>query len=114
MTSFLKSLRFLHRPGDAYSKYTSPPATILCEDTFQSMYAQVLCGLCRRHDVLRVGALFAYGPVIAIRFLQLNWEQLATDIDAGTLTPRVTDLPVREAVAAILRPDPEFAWFIRA
>ncbi|KAI5014249.1 hypothetical protein ZWY2020_055639 [Hordeum vulgare] len=94
--------------------HTSPRAALLCADTFQSMYAHTLCGLCQRHDVLRVGAVFASTLLRAIRFLQLNWEQLAADIEAGGLTSRVNDASVREAVAGILhRPDPELAQFVR-
>jgi len=74
----------------------------------------MVCGLVQRHDVLRVGAVFASGLLRAIRFLQLNWEQLAADVETGALTPRVTDPSVREAVAGILRPDPELAAVIRA
>ncbi|OEL19812.1 putative indole-3-acetic acid-amido synthetase GH3.8 [Dichanthelium oligosanthes] len=114
LTSYYKSSHFKNRPFDAYNNYTSPTAAILCADAFQSMYAQMVCGLCQRHDVLRVGAVFASGLLRAIRFLQLNWEQLAADIEAGTLTPRVTDPSVREAVAEILRPDRELAEVIRA
>ncbi|KAL6650166.1 hypothetical protein ACP70R_014390 [Stipagrostis hirtigluma subsp. patula] len=113
LTSYYKSEHFKNRPYDPYHDYTSPTAAILCADAFQSMYAQMACGLCQRHDVLRVGAVFASGLLRAIRFLQLNWEQLADDIEAGSLTPRVTDPSVREAVAAILRPDPELARFLR-
>lgn len=114
LTSYYKSDLFKNRSYDPYHNYTSPTAAILCADAFQSMYAQMLCGLCQRHDVLRVGAVFASGLLRAIRFLQLNWEQLAADIEAGALTPRVTDASVREAVAAILRrPDPELAQFVR-
>ncbi|KAM3393190.1 hypothetical protein ACQJBY_014055 [Aegilops geniculata] len=94
--------------------YTSPRAAVLCADAFQSMYAQMVCGLCQRHDVLRIGAVFAASLLRAIRFLQLNWEQLADDIDAGALSPRVTDASVRVAVGAILRrPDPELARLVR-
>ena len=73
-------------------------------DAFQSMYAQMACRLCQRHAVS--------GLLRAIHFLQLHWEQLATDIEAGALTPRVADPSVREAVAAILRPDLELARFL--
>nr|TKV95467.1 hypothetical protein SEVIR_9G364900v2 [Setaria viridis] len=114
LTSYYKSEHFKNRPYDPYHDYTSPTAAILCADAFQSMYAQMACGLCQRHDVLRVGAVFASGLLRAIRFLQLHWEQLADDIEAGSLTPRVTDPSVREAVAGILRPDPELARFLRA
>ncbi|KAL6616199.1 hypothetical protein ACP70R_038469 [Stipagrostis hirtigluma subsp. patula] len=99
---------------NSYHNYTSPMAAILCADEFQSMYTQMLCGLCQRHRVLHVGAAFAYGLLLALRFLQHNWEQLAADIEAGTLNSRVTDPSVRGAVAGILKPDPELAQFIRA
>ncbi|KAG2539976.1 probable indole-3-acetic acid-amido synthetase GH3.8 [Panicum virgatum] len=114
LTSYYKSEHFKNRPYDPYHDYTSPTAAILCADAFQSMYAQMACGLCQRHAVLRVGAVFASGLLRAIRFLQLHWEQLAADIEAGALTPRVSDPSVREAVAGILRPDPELARFLRA
>ncbi|ONM59320.1 putative indole-3-acetic acid-amido synthetase GH3.1 [Zea mays] len=61
LTSYYKSNHFKNRPFDAYNNYTSPTAAILCADAFQSMYAQMLCGLCQRQDVLRVGAVFASG-----------------------------------------------------
>ncbi|KAG8062954.1 hypothetical protein GUJ93_ZPchr0003g16816 [Zizania palustris] len=113
LTSYYKSEHFKNRPYDPYHDYTSPTAAILCADAFQSMYAQMVCGLCQRQDVLRVGAVFASGLLRAIRFLQLHWEQLAADIEVGSLTPRVTDHSVREAVAGILRPDAELASFVR-
>ncbi|XBI99472.1 hypothetical protein VPH35_019547 [Triticum aestivum] len=110
MTSIYKSEQFKGPLRD----HTSPRAAVLCADTSQSMYAQMVCGLCQRHDVLRVGAAFASGLLRAIRFLQLNWEQLAADIEAGTLAPCVSDASVREAVAGILRrPDPELAQLVR-
>ncbi|CAN6335486.1 unnamed protein product [Urochloa humidicola] len=113
LTSLYKSNVFQKLPPGAL---TSPVPVILCEDAFQSMYAQMLCGLCQRRRVVRVGAVFASGVLRAVRFFQRNWEQLAADVDAGELTnPRVTDPSVREAVAGVLRrPDPELAGFIRA
>ncbi|KAM0852706.1 hypothetical protein ACQ4PT_051572 [Festuca glaucescens] len=113
LTSIYKSDAFRNRPHDPFHDYTSPTAAIVCPDTFQSMYAQMLCGLCQRHQVLRIGAVFATGLLRAVQFLQLNWEQLAADIEAGALTSRVEDKSVRDAVAGILRPDPELARFVR-
>ncbi|XP_072990081.1 indole-3-acetic acid-amido synthetase GH3.8 [Typha latifolia] len=112
LTSYYKSEHFKSRPYDPYNVYTSPTAAILCADSFQSMYAQMLCGLYQRLDVLRVGAVFASGLLRAIRFLQLHWEQLAADIASGTLNPRIGDPSVREAVSDLLRPDPELAQFV--
>ncbi|XP_004980151.1 probable indole-3-acetic acid-amido synthetase GH3.8 [Setaria italica] len=112
LTSLFKSDHFKKLPLSG--ALTSPVAAILCPNAFQSMYAQMLCGLCHRHDVVRVGATFASGVVRAITFFLDNWEKLAADIDAGTLADRITDPSVREAVAGVLRPDPELARFIRA
>ncbi|OAY80426.1 probable indole-3-acetic acid-amido synthetase GH3.8 [Ananas comosus] len=114
LTSYYKSEHFKSRPYDPYNVYTSPTAAILCADSFQSMYAQMLCGLYQRLDVLRVGAVFASGLLRAIRFLQLHWEQLAADIESGALTPRVADPSVREAVADLIRPDPALARLVVA
>ncbi|XP_042436444.1 probable indole-3-acetic acid-amido synthetase GH3.2 [Zingiber officinale] len=115
LTSYYKSHHFRHRHFDPYNVYTSPTAAVLCPDAFQSMYAQMLCGLHHRLRVLRVGAVFASGLLRAIRFLQLHWRQLAHDIATGTLTPRVSDPAVRAAVAEVLtRPDAALAEVIES
>ncbi|XP_065013205.1 indole-3-acetic acid-amido synthetase GH3.8-like [Musa acuminata AAA Group] len=114
LTSYYKSEHFKSRPYDPYNVYTSPTAAILCADAFQSMYVQMLCGLLQRLDVLRVGAVFASGLLRAIRFLQLNWQELSQDIATGTLSVKVTDPSVRDSVAELLKPDPELARFIVA
>ncbi|CAJ1929431.1 unnamed protein product [Sphenostylis stenocarpa] len=113
LTSYYKSEQFRKRPFDPYNVLTSPNEAILCPDSFQSMYTQMLCGLIMRLEVLRVGAVFASGLLRAIRFLQLNWEQLAHDILTGTLNPKVTDPSIRECMSKILKPDPELATFIK-
>ena len=112
LTSYYKSDHFKNRPFDPYNVYTSPDEAILCPDSFQSMYTQMLCGLIMRHEVLRVGAVFASGLLRAIRFLQLNWHQLAQDISSGTLNPKITDPSIKECMAKILKPNPELASFI--
>lgn len=112
LTSYYKSDQFKSRPYDPYNVYTSPNEAILCPDSFQSMYTQMLCGLYEREQVLRVGAVFASGLLRAIRFLQLNWQQLVRDIRTGTLNPKVTDASIRECMTRILRPDPCLADFI--
>ena len=68
------------------------------------MYTQVLCGLIMRHQVLRIGANFASGLLRAIRFLQLNWAELAHDISTGTLNPKISDLPIKQRMTQILKP----------
>lgn len=112
LTSYYKSDHFKSRPYDPYNVYTSPNEAILCADSFQSMYTQTLCGLIMREEVLRVGAVFASGLLRAIRFLQLNWQQLARDIATGTLNPKVTDQSIRECMPRILNPNPDLAAFI--
>ncbi|KAL8476998.1 hypothetical protein ACS0TY_029338 [Phlomoides rotata] len=112
LTSYYNSDHFKTRPYDPYNVYTSPDEAILCPDSFQSMYTQMLCGLLMREDVLRVGAVFASGLLRAIRFLQLNWRQLVRDISTGSLNPKITDSCIRERMEGILEPNPVLAEFI--
>ncbi|XP_076910865.1 indole-3-acetic acid-amido synthetase GH3.6-like [Bidens hawaiensis] len=112
LTSYYKSPHFQERPYDPYTNYTSPNETILCPDSYQSMYSQMLCGLCLNQEVLRVGAVFASGFIRAIRFLEKNWGLLTRDIRTGSLNSGITDPLVRESVMKILKPDPSLADFI--
>ncbi|GKU94833.1 hypothetical protein SLEP1_g8269 [Rubroshorea leprosula] len=112
LTSYYRSEHFKNRPYDPYNVYTSPNEAILCVDSFQSMYTQMLCGLLMREEVLRVGAVFASGLLRAIRFLQLNWKLLAHDINTGTLNAKITDASILECMSKILKPNPELAEFI--
>ncbi|CAH8363479.1 unnamed protein product [Eruca vesicaria subsp. sativa] len=112
LTSYYKSPHFKNRPYDPYTNYTSPNQTILCPDSYQSMYSQMLCGLCQHEEVLRVGAVFASGFIRAIKFLEKHWPQLSYDIRTGTLNAEITDISVREAVEEILKPDPKLADFV--
>ncbi|CAL5402880.1 unnamed protein product [Camellia sinensis] len=114
LTSYYKSAHFKDRPYDPYTNYTSPNETILCPDSYQSMYSQMLCGLCQHKEVLRVGAVFASGFIRAIRFLEKHWPLLCADIRTGTLNPQITDPTVREAVMKILEPNTKFADFVEA
>ncbi|XP_019054555.1 PREDICTED: indole-3-acetic acid-amido synthetase GH3.6-like [Nelumbo nucifera] len=114
LTSYYKSSHFKRRPYDPYTNYTSPNETILCPDSYQSMYTQLLCGLCQNEEVLRVGAVFASGFIRAIRFLEKHWSLLCNDIRTGTINPQISDASVRDAVSKILKPKPELADFIEA
>ncbi|KAF3787053.1 putative indole-3-acetic acid-amido synthetase GH3-8 [Nymphaea thermarum] len=113
LTSYYKSDLFKCRKFNPYLVYTSPMEAILCSDSFQSMYSQMLCGLLQHQEVLRVGAVFASGLLRAIRFLQVHWQDLALDIERGTVTPKIIDPSIRAAVAKLLKPDPDMARFIR-
>lgn len=112
LTSYYKSSHFKERPYDPYTNYTSPNETILCPDSYQSMYSQMLCGLCQHQEVLRVGAVFASGFIRAIKFLEKHWTELVRDIRSGTLSSLITDPSVREAVSKILKPSPKLADFV--
>ncbi|CAL0308035.1 unnamed protein product [Lupinus luteus] len=112
LTSYYKSEHFKKRPHDPYMVYTSPNEAILCPDSFQSMYIQMLCGLIERNQVLRLGAVFASGLLRAIRFLQLNWSELAHDIRTGTLNSRITDSSLKDHMKNIMKPNQELALFI--
>ncbi|KAG5546348.1 hypothetical protein RHGRI_018505 [Rhododendron griersonianum] len=112
LTSYYKSNHFKERPYDPYTNYTSPNETILCQDSYQSMYSQMLCGLFQNKEVLRVGAVFASGFIRAIRFLEKHWPLLCNDIRTGTMNQQITDPSVREAVTRILKPDPKLADFL--
>ncbi|KAK7275074.1 hypothetical protein RIF29_16181 [Crotalaria pallida] len=112
LTSYYKSDHFKTRPYDPYNVYTSPNEAILCPDSFQSMYTQMLCGLIERNQVLRLGAVFASGLLRAIRFLQLNWPKLAHDIETGTFNSKITDPALKGHMKNVLKPDPELASFM--
>ncbi|OVA11781.1 GH3 auxin-responsive promoter [Macleaya cordata] len=112
LTSYYKSSHFKDRPYDPYNDYTSPDETIICEDSYQSLYSQLLCGLYQNNQVLRVGAAFAFGFLWAIWFLQKHWTLLCNDIRTGTIDAKITDSSVQEAVLKILKPNPKLADFI--
>ncbi|XP_047332741.1 probable indole-3-acetic acid-amido synthetase GH3.1 [Impatiens glandulifera] len=112
LTSYYNSDHFKNQPKNPYKVITSPIEAILCLDSFQSMYIQMLCGLLNRLEVLRLGAVFASGLIRAIKFFQLNWKQLASDVSPGTLDPRITDEGLRIVMSSILKPSPELASFI--
>ncbi|GAB4838840.1 hypothetical protein Ancab_028382 [Ancistrocladus abbreviatus] len=112
LTSYYKSDHFKTRPYDPYMVYTSPNEAILCPDSYQSMYTQMLCGLYERNQVLRLGAVFASGLLRAIRFLQLTWQQLIGDIRMGALSPKITDPVIKSCMGKIMRPDPKLADLI--
>lgn len=115
LTYFYKSTQSRNQPfqNEIHSEYTSPNATILCLDNYQSMYSQILCGLCLHKEVVRVGAPFSSTFIRAIQFLETNWLLLCNDIRTGTLNPAITDQLVRESVVTkILKPDPVLADFI--
>ncbi|KAJ3671799.1 hypothetical protein LUZ60_007878 [Juncus effusus] len=116
LTSYYKSHHFLDRPFNKYNQYTSPDSTILCPDSRQSMYAQLLCGLIQREEVFRVGAVFASAFLRAIKFLEDHWKELCNDIRTGDVASWITNMACREAVLRkfLTKPNPELADIIES
>ncbi|KAL1832915.1 hypothetical protein ACET3Z_002566 [Daucus carota] len=116
LTSYYKSKHFKFRSRDPYTDFTSPDEAILCNDSNQSMYCQLLAGLVHRNQVLRLGAVFATAFLLAISFLKRKWMNICNDIRDGQVDPtEVTDPKCRNAMSAILlRPDPRLADEIEA
>ncbi|KAI3905672.1 hypothetical protein MKW92_048759 [Papaver armeniacum] len=112
-SSYFKNL---FRNVDPYRNFTSPIETILCEDTYQSMYSQLLCGLYQNNHVLRLGFVFASAVIQAVKFLQEHWILLCDDIRNGNIAvgnTKITDQTVKKAVMNILvKPNPELADFV--
>jgi auxin responsive GH3 gene family len=116
LTSYYKSRHFRDRPDSAFTRYTSPTEAILCADAAQSMYAQLLCGLARCGEVLRVGAVFASAFLRALTFLERHWRALCADLRAGRVDPALIADPVcRAAVGHVVaRPHPDLADAVAA
>ncbi|CAH2035956.1 unnamed protein product [Thlaspi arvense] len=112
-TSFFMSEYFKNRPSKCKSECTSPDSVTLCPDNKQSLYCHLLCGLCQRDEVVRVGATFAFSLVQAIDFLGNYWKELCSNIRSGHVSEWITDLNCRRSVSIILGgPNPELAYLI--
>ncbi|EOA26786.1 hypothetical protein CARUB_v10022875mg [Capsella rubella] len=110
LTSYYKSKHFQCRPYDPFNDLTSPIQTILCEDSNQSMYCQLLAALIQRHKVMRLGAVFASAFLRAISYLEQKWSELCEDIRRGRLNPMITDPGCQVAMSCLLSsPNPELA-----
>ncbi|XAR64326.1 hypothetical protein NMG60_11024622 [Bertholletia excelsa] len=110
LTSYYKSSNFRNRCLNRFNVYTSPDETILCLDSKQSMHCQLLCGLVQRHEVLRVGAVFASAFLRAIRFLEDNWRELCSNIRTGHVSDWIDDPRCRKIVTLILnKPNADLA-----
>ncbi|XP_031492298.1 indole-3-acetic acid-amido synthetase GH3.8-like isoform X2 [Nymphaea colorata] len=112
LTSYYKSPQFLCKHYDNIN-YTSSIPSIHCTDVFQSLYAQMLAGLADRLAIFQIGTTFAPIFLQAIHFLKRHYQELAADIEHGTVNPQVTDAAVRAALGNALTPDPENAEHIR-
>ncbi|XP_038997451.1 indole-3-acetic acid-amido synthetase GH3.17-like [Hibiscus syriacus] len=92
--------------------YTSPVETIFCPEPEQSLYCQLLFGLIQRDEVVLFGSVFASTLLRAIKFLENHWQELCSDIKAGQISHRITDLGCRKAASLIMKPNPQLADLI--
>lgn len=110
LTSYYRSKHFKCRTRDPFNDLTSPDQAILCDDSNQSMYCQLLAGLVHRHQVMRLGAVFATALLRAISFLERKWVQLCNDIRTGQLDLTIIDPECRLSMITILSsPNPLLA-----
>ncbi|XVE77641.1 hypothetical protein DITRI_Ditri13aG0079000 [Diplodiscus trichospermus] len=110
LTSYYKSKHFKCRTRDPFNDYTSPDQAILCNDSNQSMYCQLLAALVHRQQVMRLGAVFASALLRAISFLERKSIQLCNDIRTGQLDLSIIDPACRSSMIAILSsPNPQLA-----
>ncbi|XP_038709048.1 putative indole-3-acetic acid-amido synthetase GH3.9 [Tripterygium wilfordii] len=110
LTSYYKSKHFKCRTHDPFNDYTSPNQAILCNDSYQSMYCQLVSGLVHRQQVLRLGAVFASALLRSISFLERNWAKMCNDIRAGQLDSKITDPECRSCMSIMISsPDPSLA-----
>lgn len=111
LTSYYKSKHFKGRARNVpFLDYTSPDQAILCDDSNQSMYCQLLAGLVLRDQVLRLGAVFASAFLRSITYLEKNWVKLCNDIRKGKLDASITDPECQLAMSSLLTsPKPSLA-----
>ncbi|KAI3844977.1 hypothetical protein MKW92_028374 [Papaver armeniacum] len=91
--------------NNPYNSYTCPIEAIHCEDSYQSMYSQVLCGLYQNDQVLRLRATT----------FRKTGLLFCNDIRNGRIDDKkITDLLVRKAVSKLLsiKPNPKLADLI--
>ncbi|KAH0931458.1 hypothetical protein HID58_008575 [Brassica napus] len=91
----------------------SPHGLYTCDDTTQSMYCQLLCGLLQRENVSRLGAPFASSFLKVIKFLEDHWKELCSNITTGRVSDWITDPQCLSGVGKFLSaPNPELASLI--
>ncbi|XP_027091075.2 indole-3-acetic acid-amido synthetase GH3.17-like isoform X2 [Coffea arabica] len=78
------------------------PQFILCEDSNQSLYSQLLCGLVQRDAIVNVGTFFASGLLRIIKFFEEHWQEMSSNIRTGQMSAWITDPNCKRAVSLIL------------
>lgn len=91
----------------------TPHEITTCEDTTQSMFCQLLCGLLQRENVSRLGAPFASSFLKVIKFLEDHWSELCSNIRTGRVSDWITDANCVSGIGKFLEaPNPELASLI--
>ncbi|XP_076933929.1 jasmonoyl--L-amino acid synthetase JAR4-like [Bidens hawaiensis] len=87
----------------------SPDEVIFAPDFHQSLYCHLLCGLIFRDEIQVISSTFAHSIVHSFRTFELVWSELCSDIRTGVLSARITVQSIRNAMAAVLTPNPDLA-----
>ncbi|EFJ32740.1 hypothetical protein SELMODRAFT_85812 [Selaginella moellendorffii] len=108
-TSGLNSAHFKR----AAASFVTPHKIFQSTSMYQCLYCHLLCGLLRREEVTVVISAFAFALTEAFRVLEQVWSELLEDIEAGSLSSRITDPILRLAMSGIAPPSPELAEQLR-
>ncbi|CDP18354.1 unnamed protein product [Coffea canephora] len=102
----------IHTPGGLVLRTTTAseiknrkdryPEVILCEDTNQSLYSQLLCGLVQRDAIVSIGTFFASGLQRIIKFFEEHWQEMSSNIRTGQMSDWITDPKCKRTVSLIL------------
>ncbi|KAJ3694599.1 hypothetical protein LUZ60_010079 [Juncus effusus] len=108
-TNVYLSSQFKSTLKSIQSQCTSPDEVIFGPDFPQSLYCHLLCGLLYKDQVQFISATFAHSLVVAFQSFERDYLELINDIKTGVLSDKIMSSSIRNAVSAILRPNPELA-----
>ncbi|CAL4980913.1 unnamed protein product [Urochloa decumbens] len=108
-TNLYKRPRYKEGMKDMQTQCCSPDEVVFSPDFNQSLYCHLLYGLIYSDEIQQVFAPFAHSLVGAFQRFEEVWEDLCADIRDGVLSEKITVPSIREAVAKILKPNPELA-----
>jgi jasmonic acid-amino synthetase len=108
-TNLYRRPRYKEGMKDMQTQCCSPDEVVFGPDFNQSLYCHLLYGLIYSDEICQVFAPFAHSLVRAFQTFEEVWEDLCTDIRGGVLSERVTAPSIREAVAKVLKPNPDLA-----
>ncbi|CAM6122709.1 unnamed protein product [Calypogeia fissa] len=99
VTSYIYSIEYQQRMFHPIYNLSSPNEVLETPDTNSAMYSHLLCALLQRHEIRRIGAIYATVVVKALRALETWWAEICHDIATGTVNETIVqDQRVRESV----------------